>query len=394
MAHTTRYAKPSIGLRRRLAVPGAVLACLATAALVAASALAKPTATTSSHPTGLQKDLDALVAAGAPGAILFVRNGNHTTRLTAGVGNVAPKTPIRSADHFKIASLTKSYTATVVLQLVGESKLSLDDTVEQRLPGVVPNGGKITIRQLLNHTSGLADFEGDPRYLKPYLSGNFGYHWAPRKLVQMGVSHKPLFPSGNGWSYSNTNYVVAQLIVEAVTGQTIGAELKRRIFNRLHLRETTYPTKPGLPSPYAHGYMLLGQPPATDVTGLSPSMSPGSGAIVSTAQDVADFYRALLSGRLLRPNQLQAMKTRVSYRTGKVVRAGPGSGLGIGRPPISCGAAWSHGGELPGYEVFAISSVDGRRQAVLMMNHDRSTLPKRTVALFDRLSEKAYCAGA
>lgn len=118
-------------------------------------------------PAGLQKDVDTVVAAGAPGAILLVRNGNRTVRLTAGLGNVARKTPMRSGDHFKIASLTKSYTATVVLQLVGEGKLSLDDSVEQRLPGVVPNGGKITIRQLLNHTSGLADFEGDPRYRSP-----------------------------------------------------------------------------------------------------------------------------------------------------------------------------------------------------------------------------------
>ena len=103
---------------------------------------------------------------------------------------------MRADNHFKIASLTKTYTATVVLQLVGEGKLSLDDSVERRLPGVVPNGSRITIRQLLNHTSGLHDFEDDPRYLKPYLGGNFAYYWSPRQLVRMGVSHKPLFAPG------------------------------------------------------------------------------------------------------------------------------------------------------------------------------------------------------
>ena len=184
---------------------------------------------------------------------------------------------MRAGNHFKIASLTKTYTATVVLQLVGERKLSLDDTVERRLPGVVPNGDKITIRQLLNHTSGLADFESDPRYLKPYLSGNFGYYWAPRQLVKMGVSQKPLHAPGARSSYSNTNYVVAQLIVERVTGKTIGAELKRRIFQPLQLRQTIYPTKPGLPSPYAHGYKLLGKPPATDVTAAEPVARAGFG---------------------------------------------------------------------------------------------------------------------
>ena len=147
--------------------------------------------------------------------------------------------------------------------------------------------------------SGIADFETDPRYLKPYLSGDFGYYWAPRQLVKMAVSHPPLFPPGvtKHTSYSNTNYVLLGLVVEAATGNSIGAELRNRIFRPLHLDGTSYPTtKPGLPSPYAHGYIVVGKPPATDVTGLSPSLSPASGAIVSTAEDVADFYRALLSG--------------------------------------------------------------------------------------------------
>jgi D-alanyl-D-alanine carboxypeptidase len=378
-------------LMKRLALPGIVLACLAAAALVAVSAPAKPT--TTDNDAALQKDVDALVAAGAPGAILLVRDGNRTIRVTGGLGNVARKTPMRSGDHFKIASLTKSYTAVLVLQLVGEGRLGLGDSVERRLPGLVPNGNKITIRQLLNHTSGLADFETNPRYLKPYLTGNFGYYWAPRQLVKMGVSQKPLFAPGAGYSYSNTNYVLAQLIVEKATGKSIGAELRRRIFKPLHLDDTTYPTKPGLPSPYAHGYKLLGNPPAVDVTGLSPSLAPGSGAIISTAVDVADFYRALLSGKLLKPKQMTAMKTVVSIRTGKAVASGAGDGLGIGRPPFSC-VGWTHGGELPGYEVVAISSADGRRQTVLMMNQDRSTAAKRAVTLFDKLSEKAFCAGA
>jgi D-alanyl-D-alanine carboxypeptidase len=389
---SAHHQRPNVGRGWKLAVWGATVSCLTAAAVNAASAMTTPRTPTNTQAAGLQKHVDALVAAGAPGALLLVRNGDRTVRLMAGLGNVARKTPMRSDDHFKIASLTKSYTATVVLQLVGERKLGLDDTVEQRLPGFVPNGRKITIRQLLNHTSGLFDYFENPTFLKPYLSGNFGYYWAPRQLVRMGVAHKPLFAPGRGYSYSNTNYVLAQLIVERVTRKGIGAELKRRIFQPLHLRDTIYPTKPGLPSPYAHGYKLLGKPPATDVTRLSPSLSPGSGAIVSTAGDVADFYRALLSGRLLRPKELQAMKTTVSERTGKIVVAGPGDGLGIGRSPLSCGG-WVHSGELPGYQVEAISSEDGRRQVVLMVNQDGSTLPKRVNTLLDKLFEKAYCRG-
>jgi D-alanyl-D-alanine carboxypeptidase len=383
----------------RFTLSATILACLAMAAFVAASAPAKPETPTGSQAAGLQRDLDALVAAGAPGAMLFVRDGNRITQLTAGLGDIARKTPMRPDNHFKIASLTKTYTATVVLQLVGEAKLRLGDTVERRLPGVVPNGHRIAIRQLLNHTSGLADFESNPRYLKPYLDGNFGHYWSPRQLVRLGVSQKPVFAPGTRWSYSNTNYVVLQLIVERVTGNTLGAELKRRIFRPLGLRNTTYPAKPGLPSPYAHGYRLFGDPPLVDVTGLSPSLAPGSGGIVSTVREVADFYRALLAGRLLAPRQLQAMKTIVSERTGKVVRAGPGYGFGIahsgvGRPSVAVGvscAGWGHSGELAGYDVSNVFSEDGRRQAVLMINQDASTLAEKALPLYYRLLDKAYC---
>jgi D-alanyl-D-alanine carboxypeptidase len=373
----------------RLTLPATILAGLAAAGLVAASAPAKP-AGTGRNSSGLQRDLDALVAAGAPGAILFVRDGDRITSLAAGMADIARATPMRPDNHFKVASLTKSYTATVVLQLVGEGKLSLDDTVRRRLPGVVPNGGKITIRQLLNHTSGLADFESNPRYLEPYLAGNFGHYWAPRQLVRMGVSLKPLFAPGHGWSYSNTNYVVAQLVVEKITGNPLGAELKRRIFRPLRLDQTFYPTAPGLPKPYVHGYTLLGDPPLTDVTGLSPSLAPGSGGIVSTVRDVADFYRALLSGRLLEPAQQTALKTTVSERTGRLVTRGVGYGLGLGRTGSSCGG-WGHTGELAGYDVSTAITEDGRRQAVLMINQDESTLSKAAVGLYDRLIDKAYC---
>jgi D-alanyl-D-alanine carboxypeptidase len=378
----------------RFTLPATILTCLATAALAAAAAPAKPTAAApaGARASGLPRDLEALVAAGAPGAILFVRDGDRITRLTAGIGDIARKTPMRPDDHFKIASLTKTYTAVVVLQLVGEGTLGLDDTVERRLPGVVPNGRRITIRQLLNHTSGLADFERHPAYLKPYLAGKFDHYWSPRRLVELGVAQKPSFAPGKGWAYSNTNYVVAQLIVQKLTGHGLGTELRRRIFEPLGLRETSYPTRPGLPSPYAHGYMLLGEPPLTDVTRLSPSLAPGSGGIVSTVRDVADFYRALLAGRLLKPAQLRQLKTTVSERTGRVVRSGAGYGLGIARTDAACGG-WGHSAELPGYDTNTAFSEDGRRQAVLMINQDQTTLAKPAAALYLKLIERAFCAG-
>jgi D-alanyl-D-alanine carboxypeptidase len=195
---------------------------------------------------------------------------------------------MRAADRFRIASVTKSYTASVVLRLVAEGKLALSDSVERRLPKLVPNGKRITIRQLLNHTSGLFELENDPQIMKPYYAGELDHYWSMRQLVQKAVTHKPLFPPGTRHSYSNTNYVVAGLIVEAVTGRSIGAELRGRVFRPLRLDLTTYPTTPRMPTPYVHGYTVFGKP-GFDITHISPSLFPASGAIISSVGDVADF---------------------------------------------------------------------------------------------------------
>ena len=234
MTRTTQYAqsKPiGSGRRRTIELSGAILACLSAAVLVVASAAATPSGTRAK--TSLQQDANALVAAGAPGVVLLTRDGNHTTSVTSGLGEISTKTPMRAADRFRVASIAKSYTATVVLQLVGEGKLRLGDSIERWLPGLVPNGDAISIRQLLNHTSGLADFEYDPTVLAPYLAGDLSHAWAPRKLVQIAVSHKPLFAPGTDESYSSTNYLLAGLIIDILANLFVlpllgGAQLKKK----------------------------------------------------------------------------------------------------------------------------------------------------------------------
>jgi len=372
-------------------VVGAAIGAVALLLTVAAAASSSPATATST--ANLKTDLNGLVAAGAPGALLYVRDGGKTTSITSGYGDLAHKTPMRATDHFKIASLTKTYTATLVLQLVQEGKLRIGDNVEQWLPRLVPNGRHITVHMLLNHTSGLADFDSDPRYLKPYLSGNLGYYWSPGQLIKLAMAHKPLFPPGKTTheAYSNTDYVLLGLIVEKITGRSLAAEMQQRIFTPLHLTETSFPTKPGLESPYAHGYMVLGRPPAVDVTGLSPSMSPASGAIVADAHDTADFYRALLAGRLLNAGLLNAMKTTISSGPHFDI-PGQRYGFGLESFPTRCGLAWGHNGVLPGYLTFIYSSSDGRRQALLMVNHDATTLPKVVPPMFFKLIAKAYCS--
>ena len=256
-------------------------------------------------------------------------------------------------------------------------------------PGLVPNGSNITIRQLLNHTSGLADFERDPVVLEPYLNGDFGHYWSPLDLARIAVAHDPMFAPGTGEQYCSTNYILAGLIVEAVTGHSLGREISGRIIRPLHLRGTSFPTVPRIDGPHAHGYLVLGSPPATDVTGLSP-FPWAAGAIVSTAADSATFYRALLSGRLLGPRLLRAMKTTHAQREGDI--PGQRYGLGLISYPLSCGIAWGHSGVFPGYFVYAISSADGRRQVSLEVNSDTSSLSKDAGARFFRLLDRAYCS--
>ena len=367
----------------------AIFVCLtALTSIAAVGATAAPTAGTA---TRLQQDVDALVAAGAPGAILLTRDGAKTTRLTAGVADLSTQRAIQPTDHYRIASLTKTYVATVVLQLVAEGKLRLNDSVERWLPGVVPNGKKITIRMLLNHTSGLADHEKDPEVLKPYLGGDLGYYWSPIRLVEIAVSRPTLYAPGHTKvsTYSSTNYVILGLIINAATGRSVGAELRHRLFQPLHLAETTYPTsKTQLPESYAHGYFMLEPPSLTDLSAFSPSLSGPAGAIVSTVGDVATFYRALLSGRLLKPAQLKAMKTTLPEAKGDLVQR---MGFGLIQFSTSCGAAWGHSGSFPGYWTHAWSSANGKRQVVLMVNLDPEAVTREANAAFYKVLDDAYC---
>ncbi len=389
MTSTTQPKAARPRRRKTTAASGGILACLIAAVLVVTAAAATPNRTDAQ--ASLQKDADALVAAGAPGVVLLSRNGDHTVSVTSGLGEISTNTPIRANDRIRVASVAKTYTATVVLQLVGEGKLRLTDSVERWLPGLVPHGDKISIRQLLNHTSGLADFEYDPVVLAPYLAGDLSHPWAPRKLVQIAVSHPPLFAPGNDESYSSTNYLLAGLIVEARTGHTLGSELNRRIFQPLQLRATNFPTTARMPSPHAHGYLVIKKPPATDVTGLYP-FPWAAGAIVSNASDTATFYRALLSGRLLSPRLLHVMQT--THRQKHVDIRGQRYGLGLIRYPTACGTAWGHNGAYPGYYTYDFTSGDGQRQAVIEVNADPGSVAKSVGLKSIRLLAKAYCTGA
>ena len=364
---------------------------LAFALALVAVVLALPAGATAGRGTELQPALDRVVAAGIPGAVLLVREGNRTILLTSGYANLNPRTPVRAGDRFRVGSITKTFVATVVLQLVGEGKLALDDTVERWLPGVVPNGKRITVRQLLNHTSGLFDFGGDRKFVAAAFRDPLKY-WTPRQIVAIATRHKPHFAPGTGWRYSDTNYYVVGLIVQAATRHSLAIELDRRIFTPLRLRATSFPSGPSIAGRYAHGYMRVGKPFLEDVTVTSPSVQWAAGALVSNAADLARFYRSLLGGRLLRPRLLRTMQTVMPTPLGWSY------GLGLMRVRNSCGFLWGHTGASPGYVAEALGSKDGTREVVVLVNATGSLsatgffgLSKPAARAVDRLIRIAYC---
>jgi D-alanyl-D-alanine carboxypeptidase len=329
--------------------------------------LGAPSATESAPPSSrtiLEETVSALVSDGSPGALAVVRTPAGTDRAAAGVGRIKPQVRLRSIDRFRVASVTKTFVATVVLQLAAEQKLTLEDPVERWLPGLVPNGSGITLRELLNHTSGLFDYDSDKdwqaaRFAKPSRI------WSPRELVKIATSHPPLFPPGKRWSYSNTNYVLLGLVVEAVTGHALGAELQKRLFGRLALRSTSYPLKTAMRGRFAHGYFVsrppLPRPRGTliDVSSIASPSAWGAGQIVSNADDLVTFFRALLGGRLLPSALLAAMKTSVP---------GYDYGLGLAIIRMPCGTAYGHNGDFPGWRTVVLASPNGKHVIVLMVN--------------------------
>jgi D-alanyl-D-alanine carboxypeptidase len=289
-----------------------------------------------------------------------VRDAEKSLQLTAGVSDLETKTAIDPDDRFRIGSLAKPYVATVVMQLAEEGKLDLGDTVERWEPGVVPNGADITLRQLLNHTSGIGDYaEVSQEVNAPYLKGDLGHVWTPRQLVKIAVDAGPLFAPGADVHYSNTNFTLLGLIVEKASGNSLEHELKTRIFEPLKLTSTSLATDGRMPAPYAHGY-LVGNGKPLDVTELYPYYW-GAGNLVADADDVAVFYEALLGGKLVSSASLAQMKTLVMQTPER------GQGLGLVSGENRCGKFFGHDGSVPGYFSDALVMNSGR-EVVFLVN--------------------------
>ncbi|MFF1923909.1 serine hydrolase domain-containing protein [Streptomyces sp. NPDC058221] len=358
---------------------------LVTAAALAAASFTSPAvAGVGLGHTQTQQAMDTAVRDGVPGVTGQVNDAYSVWMGTSGVGNLKTGAPRSSADLYRIGSMTKTFVATVMLQLEAEGKVDLDGTVDSWLPGVVRGNGndgrRVTVRQLLNHTSGIPSYTADPEFLENGFTVKFLEHrydtYTPPQLVDIAMRQKPLFDPGTSWSYSNTNYVLAGMIIEKVSGRSYEDEIKRRIVNPLGLFATSVPrTASSMPVPSSRAYSKLSlapQPadPSYDVTELNPSAAASAGAMVSSSGDLNRFYSALLGGRLLPAKQLEEMKTTVPVSGSGLITA---YGLGLMKFSPSCGVTvWGHGGNIQGSASQAVTSADGKHSLALNFNGDWS----------------------
>jgi D-alanyl-D-alanine carboxypeptidase len=307
---------------------------------------------------------DKVVDAGSPGALVLVDDGSSRREKTSGFAVLNGRVPLDAHDRFRVGSITKTFVAVVVLQLVGEHRLALRDTVDRWLPGLVPDGGRITLRQLLAHRSGLADYADDADFVRRTVAQP-RRRWKPRELVDVALAEGPVARPGERFAYASTNYVLLGMVVERATGTSLGRQLRRRIFAPLRLEDTSFAFDLRNIRRYAHGYApsahdgIVGSlATARDRSTVNTSWAWAAGSIVSTASDVSRFFGALLQGRLLSPRLLEFMRPL------------PGSryGLGLAAFRTPCGTAIGHTGALLGTVSAAWSSSDGQRRVVAMSN--------------------------
>jgi D-alanyl-D-alanine carboxypeptidase len=349
-----------------------------------------------STPDAVQQRLDALVRDdGFPGALAAVQDRDGNTRdYTAGVGDLATGEEVPVDGQVRIASNTKMFTATVVLQLVEEGVVELDEPIETYLPGLVRGAGidgrEITVRQLLQHTSGLADYD-DKLAADGLIALRDGHH-EPRELVELGLSTPALFAPGQGWSYSNTNYVLAGLLIEEVTGNPVGDEITDRVIDRIGLEHTYWPAadERTIRGPHPRGYVTVDpNSPPVDFTEQDPTAGWAAGALVSTPSDLNRFLTALVGGELLEPAQLAEMQRTVE--AAEFDASGDARyGLGLATFSLSCGGtAWTHGGTALGYQTADAATEDGRAATVAV-----TALPGSPEALqhVDAALDTALCS--
>ncbi len=316
--------------------------------------------------TSVKQAMQDTLQLGYPGVLAKIHNGGKTWSYAAGIADLRTKKPMKTDFRFRIGSVTKTFIATVLLQLAGENRLNLDDSIEKWLPGVIQGNGydsnQITIRQILNHTSGIAEYSRS----KDFDIKDTKKSYTAEEFVKMGVSLPPDFAPGKGWSYSNTGYVLLGILIEKVTGNSYAEEVENRIIEPLELSNTFLPGNstviPG--TKHARGYEEYdGASELKDVTYSNPGSSDGD--LISTADDLNKFFSYLLSGKLLKEQQLKQMLTTVP--TG--IEGIDGYGLGIYETKFPNHVSiWGHTGGVPGFSTLAGGTLGGKHTLAINLN--------------------------
>lgn len=299
---------------------------------------------------------------GLAGGVAAVRDGANITWHAAGYSDVDARTGFVPHTHIRAASITKTFVAATVLQLVTEGRVALDAPIETYLPGRIHGTGidanAITVRQLLRHQSGLPEyFDAVSEPPEEPVTAD--------QMLDAALAKPGQFPPGTAMTYTNTNYIIAGLLLEAVTGRPAAEEITRRIMLPLGLFDTYFPAPgdTGLRAPFAHGYELIDDQ-RKDVTAFNASAAGMAGSLVSTNEDTSAFITALLDGRVIPRAQLEEMMNSVEWP-----ETGPGFGYGLGLSSIAlpCGVTvWGHGGGIEGYHSLMAKSFDGPAVSVTL----------------------------
>ena len=346
---------------RVLAVPVAAAIALGAAGGGAASA-----APSKGEAESLKSRAQGLVEAGYPAALAAVSDSKgESAGVAVGKGNLETGQAPPMDGEVRVGSASKTFVAVVVMQMVQEGKVGLDEPIETYLPGLIRgegiDGSKITVRQLLQHTSGLPDF--DETLFGTTDVFQYRYHYVtPRDVLDSALSKPAQFEPGTQWKYTNTNYIVLGMLVERVSQRPVGEQIDQRIVKKLGLSHTYFPA-PGeekIRGTHPQGYHLSAEGKLEDITEMDPAWGWAAGAMVSTPSELNTFFQAVFDGRLLSQSSIQEMKKGVDIGSGGRVY-----GLGIVGTPLSCGGtAWGHGGDIAGYHTRGGVGPDGTAATV------------------------------
>ena len=323
----------------------------------------------------LDRALKRLVSmpGGPPGVIAVVQRENTVSVHRAGYGDVDTRRKPRGSDHMRIASTAKAFSGAVALSLVAKGVLSLDDTIAERLPSLPAAWGAVTLRQLLNHTSGVPDFTRSEAFRQAFLASPTVAP-PPEQFLEFVKDEPLVFTPGSRYEYSNSDNIAVGLMVQAATGKTYQDALQEQVYGPLGLTQTSLPAGPEMPAPYIHGYDREGDGLPEDISEIAAAgWGWASGGIISTPLDLNRFIRGYVGGGLFGPD-VQTQQRQFISGGGSEPR-GPGAnaaGLALFRYQTRCGTVYGHTGNIFGYTQFMAASSDGSRSVTVSINLQRT----------------------